>query len=207
MNPLTFTRKQKVVLAAAFAAAAAGFVLLSSMTAGTASALAGCRIYVASGDDIPNGHDLNDDSSRYPEKLLADHLKSPGWCLFNQGKNGQTSSSYITGGGLSSAYNMRPDLLTIQLGEQNSTDRQHHHELLRQGQGPRLLRRELVRGTDPRQLVALDDLKNNYTTILQQTRIMAVPAAATRGRGRELREPVPAGKRRQSTRSPSCACR
>src|SRR6476659_8711393 len=120
MSPMTFTHKQKVVLAAALAVAAAGFVLLSSMTTGTANALAGCRIYVASGDDIPNGHDLNDDASRYPEKLLADHLKSPGWCLFNQGKNGQTSSSFISGGGLSSAYNMRPDLLTIQLGEQNS---------------------------------------------------------------------------------------
>ena len=52
---------------------------------------------------------------------MTDHIKAPGWCLFNQGKNGQTSSSYISGGGLASAYNMRPDLLTIQLGEQNST--------------------------------------------------------------------------------------
>ena len=85
-----------------------------------AQAAAGCRIYVAAGDDIPAGHDLNDDSSRYPEKLLGDHLKSPGWCVYNQGQNGQTSSAFISGGGLSKAYNMRPDLLTIQLGEQNT---------------------------------------------------------------------------------------
>src|SRR6476661_957214 len=84
-----------------------------------AEAAAGCRIYVAAGDDIPAGHDLNDNSKRYPEQLVSDHIKSPGWCLFNQGKNGQTSSAFITGGGLANAYNMRPDLLTIQLGEQN----------------------------------------------------------------------------------------
>src|SRR5215471_13578078 len=87
----------------------------------SAGAAAGCRIYVASGDDYTNGNALNDDTSRYPEQLLADHIKSPGWCLYNQGKNGQTSSAFITGGGLANAYNMRPDLLTIQLGEQNDT--------------------------------------------------------------------------------------
>ena len=92
----------------------------SGVTPSPAEAAAGCRIYVASGDDIAAGHDLNDNAKRYPEKLLNDHLKSPGWCVFNQGKNGQTSSSYITGGGLASAYNMRPELLTIQLGEQNN---------------------------------------------------------------------------------------
>ena len=83
------------------------------------TALAGCMIYVASGDDIANGHDLSDDSKRYPEQLVNDHIKTPGWCLYNQAKNGQSSSKYISDGGLSSAYNMRPDLLTLQLGEQN----------------------------------------------------------------------------------------
>ena len=81
---------------------------------------AGCLIYVAAGDDIANGHDLNDDSKRYPERLLEDHLVSPGWCLYNQAENGQTSSKFITDGGLSNAYNRRPDLITIQLGEQNN---------------------------------------------------------------------------------------
>src|SRR5688572_14353889 len=84
-------------------------------------AAAGCRIYVAAGDDIPAGHDLDDDSARYPEQLLEDHLISPGWCLYNQGTDGQTSKEFILDGGLSNAYNKRPDLLTIQLGEQNDT--------------------------------------------------------------------------------------
>src|SRR6185369_7102119 len=77
-----------------------------------ATVQAGCMIYVGAGDDIANGHDLNDDSKRYPEQLVNDHIKTPGWCLYNQGKNGQTSSAFITDGGLSNAYNMRPDLLT-----------------------------------------------------------------------------------------------
>src|SRR4051812_16678529 len=113
------TRMRTFTLLLALVVTAAAFAV-SSVTTPVASGAAGCRIYVASGDDIPAGHDLNDDASRYPEKLLADHLISPGWCVYNQGKNGQTSSSYISGGGMSSAYNMRPDLLTIQLGEQNT---------------------------------------------------------------------------------------
>ena len=47
------------------ALAALAFTLARGSTP-AAHALAGCRIYVASGDDIPAGHDLNDDSSRYP---------------------------------------------------------------------------------------------------------------------------------------------
>jgi hypothetical protein len=138
----------------------------------TANALAGCRIYVASGDDIPAGHDLNDDSSRYPEKLLADHLKSPGWCVYNQGKNGQTSSSYISGGGLSSAYNMRPDLLTIQLGEQNTPmvdtikscfDKIKDHDF----SGGNACAAQVLGNSS-----LWSNMTNNFTMILQQTRIM-----------------------------------
>ena len=137
-----------------------------------ASAAAGCRVYVAAGDDIPAGHDLNDDASRYPEQLLNDHLKSPGWCVYNQGKNGQTSSSFITGGGLSSAYNMRPDLLTIQLGEQNSPvvnlikscfDKIKDHDF----SGANSCAAQVLGNQS-----AFDNLRNNFTTILQQTRIM-----------------------------------
>jgi hypothetical protein len=109
--------------AARVAAAAALPLVCAGVLASTpaAEAAAGCRIYVASGDDYTAGNALNDNESRYPEQLLADHLVAPGWCLYNQGKNGQTSSSFISGGGMASAYNMRPDLHTIQLGEQNST--------------------------------------------------------------------------------------
>jgi hypothetical protein len=147
-------------------------VTLGGSSTPAAKALAGCRIYVASGDDIPNGHDLNDDSSRYPEKLLADHLKSPGWCLFNQGKNGQTSSSYISGGGLSNAYNMRPDLLTLQLGEQNSPmvniitscfDKIKDHDF----SGGNACAAQVLGNSS-----LWTNLTANFTMILQQTRIM-----------------------------------
>jgi hypothetical protein len=154
-----------------FALAALAFTLARGSTP-AAHALAGCRIYVAAGDDIPNGHDLNDDSSRYPEKLLADHLKSPGWCLFNQGKNGQTSSSFISGGGLSNAYNMRPDLLTIQLGEQNTPmvniitscfDKIKDHDF----SGGNACAAQVLGNSS-----LWSDMTANFTMILQQTRIM-----------------------------------
>jgi hypothetical protein len=136
-------------------------------------AAAGCRIYVASGDAIPAGKDLNDDGKRYPEKLLADHLISPGWCVYNQGKDGQTSATYITGGGLANAYNMRPDLLTIQLGLQNTTivklvtdcfDKIKDHDF----SGANTCASQILSNQS-----LFDNLKNNFTTILQQTRIMA----------------------------------
>lgn len=151
----------------------AGFTFgVASATAPSVDALAGCRIYVASGDDLANGKDLNDNSKRYPEQLLADHFKSPGWCLYNQAKNGQTSSSYISGGGLSSAYNMRPDFLTLQLGEQNSTivnlitdcfDKVKDHDFT----GASSCGAQILGNTS-----LWTNLKNNYTSILQQTRIM-----------------------------------
>ena len=138
-----------------------------------AEAAAGPRIFVASGDDIPAGRDLNDNAKRYPEKLLEDHLKSPGWAVYNQAKNGTTSSGYISGGLLASAYNMRPDLLTLQLGEQNATivnlvnscfDKVKDHDFT----GANVCAAAILGNAS-----LWTNLKNNYTTILQQTRIMA----------------------------------
>jgi lysophospholipase L1-like esterase len=147
-------------------------LLLASAATPKASALAGCRIYVASGDDIAGGNALNDNTKRYPDQLLSDHLKSPGWCLYNQGKNGQTSSTYISGGGLASAYNMRPDLLTIQLGEQDSTmvniitscfDKIKDHDFT----GANSCAAQVLGNSS-----LWSTMTSNYTTILQQTRIM-----------------------------------
>lgn len=147
-------------------------VLIGPSLEGPVAEAAGCRIYVASGDDLPAGHDLNSDSSRYPEKLQADRVKAPGWCLYNQSKNGQTSATYISGGGLSSAYNMRPDLLTIQLGEQNTTivnvvtdcfDKVKDHDF----SGANSCAAQILSNQS-----LFDSLRNNYTTILQQTRVM-----------------------------------
>ncbi|MBA4180759.1 MAG: hypothetical protein C0506_09245 [Anaerolinea sp.] len=138
-----------------------------------AQAATGCRIYVASGDNVTNGDAMNDNANRYPEKLLADRIKAPGWCLYNQGKNGQTSSSYISGGGLSSAYNMRPDFLTLQLAEQNATivklitgcfDKVKDHDFA----GASACGSQILGNSS-----LWTDLRNNYTTILSYTRIMA----------------------------------
>lgn len=133
---------------------------------------AGCLIYVAAGDDIANGHDLSDDSKRYPERLLEDHLVSPGWCLYNQADNSQTSSKFITDGGLSNAYNKRPDLITIQLGAQNNPalklvndcfDKVKDHQFL---DATSCAAQILANGN------LWDQMKKNYTTTLQMTRIM-----------------------------------
>lgn len=158
----------RILLAAAIIAAAASVTRPAAV-----DAYAGCRIYVASGDAIPAGKDLNDDAKRYPEILLKDHLVAPGWCLFNQGKDGQTSATYITQGGLASAYNMRPDLLTLQLGLQNTTivnlvtscfDKVKDHDF----SGANSCAQQILGNQG-----LFDSLRNNFTTILQQTRIMA----------------------------------
>jgi hypothetical protein len=139
---------------------------------GLAQAAGGCRIYVAAGDDIPAGHDLNDDASRYPEKLTKDHLGDPGWCVFNQGANEQTSLKFINEGGLANPSHTRPDLVTIQLGEQNTPivdlikscfDKVKDHDF----SGAI----SCAANVNANQ-TAFDDLKKNYTTILQMTRIM-----------------------------------
>lgn len=155
---------------------AAAVLAVSSLAAGLGApiptAQAGCNIYVAAGDDIANGHDLNDDSSRYPEKLLADHIKSPGWCLYNQGKNGQTSSSFINDGGLSNAYNKRPDLLTLQLGEQNDTVSTLLSDCFDDIKDHQFLQASSCAAQIYGNSGVWDDMKKNFTTILQQTRIM-----------------------------------
>ena len=103
---------------------------------------------------------------------------------------------------------MRPDLLTIQLGEQNATDREAHHGLLRQGEGPRLQRGPALRCRRSwRTRAVWKNLKNNYTTILQQTRIMASQRPQLVDGGGQLSESVSAGRSTSSTRSRCCACR
>jgi hypothetical protein len=134
--------------------------------------LAGCNIYVASGDDVVNGHDLNDDSKRYPEQLVNDHIKTPGWCLYNQGQNGQTSSAFITDGGLSKAYNMRPDLLTIQLGEQNDPASKILNDCFDNVKDHQFLEASSCAAQIYANSNLWDNMKKNFTTILQQTRIM-----------------------------------
>nr|NLI49332.1 hypothetical protein [Propionibacterium sp.] len=164
-------------------ALAVALTCLLAASAGMASttpavAAAGPRVYVASGDDLPAGHDLNDNARRYPEQLLEDHLKKVGWVVYNQAANGTSSSSYLTGGGLAKAYNMRPDLLTLQLGEQNATivnlvdscfDKVKDHDF----SGATSCASQILGNSG-----LWTNLKGNYTTILQQTRIMAAQRPA-----------------------------
>ncbi len=82
----------------------------------------GCGLrYVAAADDIPAGHDV-EEADRYPNQLYENHLKKWGaWCEWDIAKNGTTSSQYISGGQLAQTWNYRPDLITFQVGEQNTT--------------------------------------------------------------------------------------
>ncbi|MEP6630724.1 MAG: hypothetical protein ABJA89_09645 [Lapillicoccus sp.] len=139
----------------------------------TAAGATGCRIYVASGDDVPAGNKLDDNTKRFPERLLADHLVAPGWCLYNQSKNGTTSATYLSGGGMASAYNSRPDLHTLTLGEQNSTvvdlvsscfDKVKDHDF---AGGAACASAVLANSS------VWSGMTSNYTSLLQTERIMA----------------------------------
>jgi|KBSMisStandDraft_5_1062788.scaffolds.fasta_scaffold355140_1 hypothetical protein len=162
--------RRAVTVGAAMALATTG--VFWNVGSAPTTALAGCMIYVASGDDIANGHDLSDDSKRYPEQLVNDHIKTPGWCLYNQAKNGQSSSKYISDGGLSSAYNMRPDLLTLQLGEQNDVVSSLLNDCFDNIKDHQFLQASACAAIIYGNAGLWDDLKKNFTTILQQTRIM-----------------------------------
>jgi hypothetical protein len=157
----------------ATALAFAGLALGGPSVTPEAEAAAGCRIYVASGDDVVNGKELDDNTKRFPERLLADHLVSPGWCLYNQGKNGVTTSTYISSGPMSQAYTMRPDLHTITLGEQNKPavdlitscfDKVKSHDFA----GATACATAVVGNTS-----LWSTIKGNYTTILSTEKIMA----------------------------------
>ena len=165
-------RRWLALLALVALVVATGAVAADAARPATVLGATGCRIYVAAGDDLAAGKDLGDNAKRYPDRLLADHLHPTAWCLFNQAKNGQTSSSFITGGGLAMAYNMRPDLITIQLGEQNSTvvnlikdcfDKVKDHDFA----GANTCAASVLANSS-----VWTNLRNNYTTILQMTRIM-----------------------------------
>ena len=79
------------------------------------------RRLVAGGDHYPSGHDI-EEAERYPNHLLEDHLKKWGpWCSYDIAKEGTTSTTYITEGQLAQTWNLRPDLITLTVGEENST--------------------------------------------------------------------------------------
>src|ERR1041385_3377089 len=79
------------------------------------------RRLVAGGDHYPAGHEVSE-SERYPNHLLDDHLSKWGpWCNYDIAANETTSSTYITGGQLAKTWNLQPDLITLTVGEENTT--------------------------------------------------------------------------------------
>src|SRR5215470_2787576 len=98
----------------AIAAAAAIAVAFDFRT--TVHAQDCARHYVAGGDHYPAGHDI-DNSERYPEHLVADHLKTWGpWCEYDLAQNETTSATFISGGQLAKTWNLAPDLITLTVG-------------------------------------------------------------------------------------------
>lgn len=85
------------------------------------------RRYVAGGDGVVKGTHASD-STRYSEQLVNEHAKpspAPGpWCLFNTSVDPTTSEDYFKAGNPSQqavAWDLRPDLITLTLGRQDST--------------------------------------------------------------------------------------
>ena len=107
-------RARKMVLASVAAA-----VVMAA--APRAEAVDCARRLVAGGDHIPAGHEVEEDE-RFPNHLLDDHLSKWGpWCNYDIAVNETTSGTYITGGQLAQTWNLRPDLITLTVGEENTT--------------------------------------------------------------------------------------
>lgn len=117
MNHIAWRRPLTVAAALALLVAGVFVALLTP----PAEAVDCARRYVAGGDHLPAGHDVST-TERFPNQLLDEKLtKSPGpWCLFNTAANGTTSSSYISGGQLAQSWNLRPDLITLTVGGENT---------------------------------------------------------------------------------------
>jgi hypothetical protein len=92
-----------------------------SFTSAVVEAQDCARRYVAGGDHYPAGHEI-EENERFPNHLLEDHLKKWGpWCLYDIAKNETTSATYISGGQLAQTWNLRPDLITLTVGQENTT--------------------------------------------------------------------------------------
>ncbi len=113
------------LLAAALLIAVPGAAATSAPSSAPASSAAvDCaRRYVAGGDGVVKGTHSSD-NDRYSKQLLDERLTTaPGpWCVYNTSTDPGTTSSYVTGANSqqSQAYNLRPTLITLTLGRQNS---------------------------------------------------------------------------------------
>jgi hypothetical protein len=148
-------------------------LLLIAIAADRRAEAQGCGLrYVATGDDVPAGHDVSE-SERFPNHLVDDHLKKWGvWCEYDVAKNGTTSVTEISGGQLAQTWNYRPDLITLTIGEQNTTivnlitscfDKVKDHDFA----GANSCAAAILGNT-----TLFSNLNLNLTTILQQYRLI-----------------------------------
>src|SRR5438128_7792130 len=93
---------------------------LSSVISATADSSVCGRHYVAGGDDVPFGNEV-DTSQNFPSHLISDHLAKYGYCVYNLAQNGTTSSTFVSGGQLGTTWNRAADLITLTVGGQNSS--------------------------------------------------------------------------------------
>ncbi len=130
------------------------------------------RRYVSTGDDLPFGHDVSE-TERFPNHLLEDHLKKWGpWCNYDIAQNGTTSSQEISQGQLAQTWNLRPDLISLTVGEQNTQivnlvsscfDNVKDHEFAQA-----LTCASIILGNT----TLWTNLTNNLTTLQQQYRVL-----------------------------------
>ena len=132
------------------------------------------RRYVAGGDHIPAGHEVNEDE-RYPNQLLEDKLKKWGpWCVYVTAENEATSSQYLNGGNqqLSQTWNLRPDLITLTVGGENATIINLITECFDNIKDHDFAEASTCASAVLGNTTLWTQLTNNLTTILQQYRVI-----------------------------------
>jgi hypothetical protein len=157
---------------------AAGGLLLAGPAdprPGTGASVLGADVcgkrYVAVGDHVPAGHEVGEDE-RYPEQLISKHLGAYGYCVYNKAVNETTSSTYLSEGQLAQTWNLRPDLITLTVGGENTSivnaitscfDKVRDHDFL----GANICAAMVLADAG-----AWSQLQSDLTTALQQYRLI-----------------------------------
>jgi hypothetical protein len=127
--------------------------------------------YVAGGDDVPAGNTISS-SQTYPSHLVNDHMAKFGYCVYNLAQNGTTSSTYISGGQLSTTWNRAADFITLSVGEQDTPIVDEittcFNDVKSHDFASALSCATAIQGNT----TAFTNLTNNLTTILQQYKMI-----------------------------------
>ena len=166
-------RRTGILLLAALLAA--GWLLVRPATpVGPLVAAAECaRHYVATGDHIPAGHEV-EEAERYPNQLLSEHLEPVGpWCLYPFAVDEATSTEYITEGQVSGAWNRAADLITITIGGENPSIVDLVTDCFDKVKDHDFLGASACAGAVYANQGAFDTIKRDLTTILGYYRVLA----------------------------------